>query len=437
LGHSLLRLVISRGAAAPSPFLRTDAAGSFTVLERLEVINPASNADIAITLSDKSDPISNTDRIFATAFIWDTAGNGPVASAAVQANPTVHHAPAVRPPIVQPPAVDTTPPGAPQVSAVWNEATLSYTVTVTAPADPDVVRVEVYQNGVDNIATKVGTPKKLASAPGQVHTYQFGAPDGLNTRPLTLPANSHWTSALHRGPVEAGWYAIAYDRAGNPSAPGTFVNNQPGGGFATNPPVVQPKPPVVTHPPVVVQPPVVAQPIQPTTTQPPHRDTRDENAVKADSRAYDKSGTRADNQWGSGVMHTGMYDSTHGVQWGAAAINIPNSDHGRRVVSMTLYFKTSHTYMNSGADIEIGWHSYANLPAHLPSSDGHAHFGDVDAHVHVPKSGAVSVKVPLPIAQKIIDESAHGFIFGGPSNNDHGSYAEIDIHSVHVKYTVE
>lgn len=439
VGYSLLRVVVYRSVGAPTnttPWLDTPDRVDFA-----DVINPLPGATLVVPLSGAW-PGSGADSLWVVAYVWDDAGNMSPASKPVKA--TISY--------TTPPMPDRTPPQAPKVSVRWNPATQDYTVTVTAPSDPDVKEVRVWQNPSSTDPTTFGLiPNILPSTPGQVHTFTFKP--ALPPFPASYPPPRwRWASGNPHWVIEASWYAVAYDRNNNGSDPGLAWDHQPatdiifdptfvvpaalqpppaifgqvamggmhviggggggGGGGTLRPPVLPPKPP---------QPGQAGLPAQ----------TMDTHMVKARSRAYDQSGARADAQWGEGIMHTGRYGSVHGTQWCGTFVDLSNLK-GATIVSMTLKWTSLHTFGNAGGSYCVGYHDFENgMPSSLPGGSSHAHFGAF-GHKHVPHTGGVTMSLPTSIAQKFADGQAYGFLFGGPHDSSQATYCAIDINSVHV-----
>lgn len=433
---SRLRVVVTRGKPTPeSPWLGTNR------VDYVDVMSPMPEQTVIASLTTAW-PASATDDLWVTAYLWDIAGNGPVASLPVKVPPANV--------VWKPPTIpDRLPPQQPKIVIRWDPTTRTYTITVTAPPDGDVQEVRIWENLNSNLPTTEGiTPRVIKLGPGQTYTYTLTP--NLNM-PTSLPNGLTWeipAGQLPHGPIFLGLYGVAIDANQNAGDPMILSDYQQGTPYRALPTIVPPiaKPPVITGPPggggggggaVVVGPggtvlpPVGARPQPQQRPQVPFTIPH-QGMTRGKSRAYDQKGSRADNQWGAGVMHTGYYGSNHGVQWGGAYVNL-SQYKGATIDSMTLHFRTTHTFLNSGADICLGVHKYPNgMPNTLTGNTSRASFGAL-GHIHVPKSGAVSVKIPDAWAQRFLDGDAYGFLFGGPHDHTNASYAAIDIDSVWVE----
>jgi hypothetical protein len=303
--------------------------------------------------------------------------------------------------------VDSTPPAAPTiVSAVWNEATDRFTITMRAPADTDLRELRLYVRKNDDVPPAVvGTPVwKGAVAAGGTTTYVCA----VNVPAGSLGPGETWVAANStHGVIQAGWALVAVDTSGNVSRPATKTAVVAASRKNAPRPVSIPK---------------IA-------------------AAASKSRAYDFAGARADSQWGNGIMHTGKYPSgNHGTQW--CGIYIPASAtsaiRGRDVTSMKLKFYVDHTYSNAGATFSIGWHAYASgMPNTLPANASKAYFRGCTRSFKVKKDAWATYTVPLAVAQKIIDGEAYGFILGAPQDSSTSNYSALKISSVSISVSVK
>jgi hypothetical protein len=338
---------------------------------------------------------------YAAVFVWDNYGNGPIGFVQREAGAGAWNTR----PLWELTQVlkDITPPKPPRITGIqWNEGSSNWTVTVQAPADTDVQLLRIgFAPGTQTAPTSAGSAQFVVT-PNQIVTWT-SPPVAVDRNP---PAGQVWSTALNRHAVQAAFSAEAEDLEQNVSDLTGAASYQPGGPAHYPPPPIPPRPPPINN----------AQ----------------AGFDYARSRAYDHSGTRADNQWGSGILHTGNFGPNHGNQWGAAYVDL-RGYAGYRVTSMTLSYLSTHTYYGGGASYSIGHHWHAGgLPPTLTSG---FQAGSV-AYVHAPKYGWVTVGVPLHIAQAFVDGQAFGFVFGGPGDNSKQAYSSIQFSSITVTFNL-
>ena len=431
IDFSRLRVAVIRSAVAPvnpSPWLGMSGIVDYTDVVA-ENVRPGQTIPVSLSTAW---PVSGTDPLWVVAFLWDRYGNGPVASAPIQA--TVTHKP--------PPVVDLNPPSNPKITVVWDPNTGTYTVTITAPNDPDVKEIRYWLQPSSTTPDTSGPPVIVPTTPGQVHTFTF-TPKTDDYPFLPYPPNGmQWADPTSQhGVIKIGGYVLVYDKNGNGSSPAVVSDYQPASALVRAPITYVPPPTISSgggmpgggtpgvqevHPPIPPKPP--GMPIQ--------RRSENSHMTRAKSRAYDMSGNARRQPVGRRChAHRLLRPQPRGAV--GRVLHQPHPPQGWTVTEFVLHWESEHAYYNDGATYGLGWHSFRNgMPATCKATRNGAYFGNL-GNVHAPKNGPVTKRLSNAIGQRFVDGQAFGFLFGGPADRTRRAYASIDIRSVWVHIEVE